>query len=38
MTHGSISKRGKVFPEEFHLLQAFAKEILNWIRFRILIC
>lgn len=38
MTHGSLSKRGKVFPEEFQLLQAFAKEILNWIGFVILIC
>lgn len=31
-------KMGKVFPQEFQLLQAFAKEILNWIRFIILIC
>lgn len=38
MTHGSLSQHGKVFPEEFQLLQAFAKEILNWIRFIILIC
>lgn len=38
VTHGSLSKPGKVFPEEFRLLQAFAKEILNWIRFIILIC
>lgn len=38
MTHESLSQHGKVFPEEFQLLQAFAKEILNWIRFIILIC
>lgn len=38
VTHRSLAKRGKVFPEEFQLLQAFAKEILNWIRFIIPIC